>query len=161
MCAIGQINYLWANLDAVVSAAIVATMGIDPVEISIILGKLDTRAKVVKLQKIFEHRKDHSKATFLRKLTKQLDERKAFRNAMTHGFYMGHSDDGQHIWALPSSALVTANFSGSEMFVATEDEMVEHSQSIATALSDTLDFFDPASLRALFDLPARTQKGLR
>ncbi len=55
LLAIGTINYDWAQLDSFISGAYVFTLGIDPIEAGITIGRLDSRAKVEKLKKIYRH----------------------------------------------------------------------------------------------------------
>jgi hypothetical protein len=54
--ALAAVNLAWAHLDALVSAALFSIMGVDPVEFGIIVGRLETQAKLDKMLKILRHR---------------------------------------------------------------------------------------------------------
>ena len=43
---LGQVNYVWAQLDAVSSAAFASLLNLDPAELGIAIGRIETQAKI-------------------------------------------------------------------------------------------------------------------
>ena len=155
--AIGQINFAWSILDALVSAAFVATLGGDAVEIGVTLGRLETKAKVEKLKKIYRHRKSTSKVKALTHMAQEIEALKVLRNAITHGFYLGRSDQNEYCWSILPEFVITDESSANELFVATPQQMLDHAQRISLLATIVYQHFDKAELRKLFDVPSRVR----
>lgn len=153
----GQVNHAWAQLDALVSAAYVSTLNIDAVEAGITLGRLDAKAKTEKLKKIFRHRKNSAMADLMASISKALEDSKGLRNAMTHGYYLALTKEGEFLWAILPEFIIDDDFSGTQMFVATGPEINDHVSRILGLCGLVLERFGPQELRPLFDLPGRVR----
>lgn len=154
---IGLVNYYWAALDALTSAAYIAALKGDAIEIGVTLGELDTIAKVQKLKKIYTYRKDAVNTLKLAALAKSLDKLKPLRNAFTHGWYLGQTQEGEICYALMPQFVIDDEFAGTGFFSATQLEISEHVQGMAHAIGVITGMFEIEELRQLFDLPSRMQ----
>lgn len=144
-------------LDAVTSAAYVAVLKGDPVEIGVTLGQLETIPKINKLQTIFKYRKDVEKAKSLRTVAKELDKLKPLRNAVTHGWYLGESQHGELLYALLPHFVVEDDFAGTSFFCVTKPDIDLHLKKLIECLGIVFHLVDPKELRKLFDLPSRSR----
>ncbi|MDH3195063.1 MAG: hypothetical protein OEL78_01975 [Hyphomicrobiales bacterium] len=158
LLSIGWVNHSWAQLDAIISAVYVSTLNLDPVEAGITIGRIETRAKVEKLKKIYRHRKNKRAESIFTAISKTLDKERNLRNALTHGNYMGQTKKGEYIWIILPAFIVDDSFSGNEMFVSDDDKIMEHSKIIISLCGQLLEIFDPKEMRKLFDLPSRVRK---
>lgn len=157
LAAFGLINIGWAHLDAIVTSVMVDTMKADPVELGVLVGQLESTAKLKKLEKILLHRKDKTRSAVVRKVYKDLDKARSLRNAITHGAYIGHEDNDKFFFKLMASFLVPdeKNPSAIELFTITVDEIHKHVATINAARKSLLEHFDSAEQRKLFSLPTR------
>lgn len=152
--SIGIINYCWAELDAMVTASLVATTGIGAIETCILMGRLDERAKVQRLSKIFSHRSDKERFEVLKNAAKVLENQKDFRNAITHGKYLGVTKKGEYLWSLFPNVTIGSTESTTELFVAEIGEFTKHATEIMSIVIALRDLFEPSALGELFAVPS-------
>ena len=96
---LGKVNFTWAQLELISSGAYASLFKVDPIELGITIGRIETRAKIGKLHSIARHRRDKKRAATLAEIKKALSKLRSTRNAVTHGAYMGKSAQGDFFQA--------------------------------------------------------------
>jgi hypothetical protein len=151
------VQLAWANLDAFVSAAFVAALSGDPVEIGITLGRLETKAKLEKLKKIFRHRGNLAIVETLTEVGKEVEALRELRNAITHGFYLGYSRQAEFAWSILPEFVLNPGDAGTQLFLTTPREMIEHTQRVIALSEKVAGCFGEKELRRLFELPSHVR----
>jgi hypothetical protein len=158
---LGWVNFTWAQLDLIASGALASLLKLEPVELGIAFGRIETQAKIAKMHSITRHRRNKELAEILGQAKKELTRLRPMRNAVTHGAYIGKSDQGELLFRLPAEFLVDeSQDTAQELFVCTVPELKQHivdAGQIAVILRKE---FDSAEMRKLFDLPGRVRPTL-
>jgi len=152
----GMVNHAWATLDAFVSAAFIATLDIDAVEVGVTVGRLETKAKLEKLKKIYRHRRNGRMVELLTSIARVVEDNKGLRNAMTHGRYLAKTRKGEYLWSvLPEFLISEKAETANQLYVATDAEIMAHAQLITNQCELVLNNFDVEAMNRLFGLPTR------
>src|SRR5215208_5825475 len=139
MIALGTINFIWAQLDAIVSGALYSLMSVDPVEFGVIVGRLETQAKVGKMLKILRHRRDKPRIAVVISMKGELEELRPLRNAVTHGYYLGHTASDEYLWTLTADHIISeAAASANELFVAEPNDLASHGLRVGALATEIL-----------------------
>jgi len=129
---LGEVNYYWAQLDLVSSAAFAVLLKLDPAELGITIGRIETQAKINKMHAICRHRRNKDLAAFLANIKNELARLRPARNAVPHGAYIGKSNQGEFCFRLPAEFIVAEDEqTAHEMFVFTVFELQQHIMDVA------------------------------
>ncbi len=153
--AFGAVNLCWARLDAISTACLCTLNEIDPGEFIVLMGRLDALAKLRKIKQILEMRGDELRAKTIRQSLKQLETLKDDRNAITHGFYLGMTNEGSACIALYSEIeLGTDNTLGTKLTTLTREQLAGHVGALSNCTTTLCMIFDTEKLRGLLGLPS-------
>jgi len=158
MTILGYINHVWSQLDGLVSGALYSLMSVDPIEFGVIVGRLETQAKVGKMLKILRHRRDKPRIAVVISMKGELEELRPLRNAVTHGYYLGHTASDEYLWTLTADHIISeAAASANELFVAEPNDLASHGLRVGVLAQCIIDNFDGAKLSELLNLPTRVR----
>jgi hypothetical protein len=158
LALLGEVNYNWAQLDLISSGAYASLLALNPVEVGITIGRIETEAKIAKMRSIARHRRNNPMAKALFSVKKELARLRPTRNAVTHGAYIGKSGKGELFFKLPAEFIVDdGQDTAQELFVFTIEELQQHVMDIAKIALTLRKQFDTPEMRKLFDLPSRVR----
>ncbi|HKH27716.1 MAG TPA: hypothetical protein VKA61_05185, partial [Sphingomicrobium sp.] len=158
MSVLGYINHSCSQLDTLVSAALYSLMPVDPIEFGVIVGRLETQAKVGKMLKILQHRRDTQRVKTLIGVRKELEKLRPLRNAITHGYYLGDTASDEYLWTLTADHVIDdTNESANELFAAEAKDFADHGHRILRLFNLIVQNFDGAKMHELLNLPTRTR----
>jgi hypothetical protein len=159
MALLGFINYSWAQLDLISSGAFAGLLKLDPVELGITIGRIETHVKIAKMQSIARHRRDKKMAGSLSKVKKDLTRLRPTRNAVTHGTYIGKSGQGELCFKLPAEFIVEeTQDTAHQLFIFTVAELKQHILDITEVAVTLRREFDSEEMHELFGLPSRVRR---
>lgn len=155
---LGEISHAWAQLDLISSGAFACFLKLDPAEAGIVIGRIETQAKIAKMHQIARHRRETQMATFLSKTKKELTRLRPMRNALTHGAYVGKSANGELFFRMPAEFMVEDNYeTAHELFVYEIPEIQQHVMDVTRVAISLLQHFPRQEMQKLFDLPLRVR----
>jgi hypothetical protein len=158
LALLGSVNFTWAQLDLISSGALASLLKIDPAELGITIGRIETQAKIGKMHSIVRHRRDKKLAILLADAKKELTRLRPTRNAVTHGAYIGKSGKGELCFKLPAEFIVDdGQDTAQELFVFTSKELEKHVMDVTKVAIILRNKFDSEEMRKLFDLPGRVR----
>jgi hypothetical protein len=153
---LGTINHVWAQLDAVTSASLFSLTEMDPVEFGILLGRIETQAKLRKMLRILRHRKDKKLCRLVQGFIDELDKLRSTRNTITHGYFIGMTKRDEILFTLPSDLVVTdQKESATELVPLVPTDLIKHVSRLVKIFQDIRDNFDNEKMRRVFALPSR------
>lgn len=156
--ALGYVNFAWAQLDAIVAASLSVYLRMPPVDVGLLVGRVETDAKLKKLKKLALHRRDSDFAAKLARWLKTLKHHRPLRNAVTHGYFVGETSQAESIFSILPEFLVDPTEETAVGMVATTDlELYEHNKAVLNLATEIMNHFGADTLRPLFDLPARVR----
>jgi hypothetical protein len=121
----GRVNYAWAQLDLISTAAFASLLNLDPVELGMAIGRIETQAKIEKMREISRHRGADELSAFFANIKSQLKRLRPDRNAVTHGAYMGKTHKGELCFRLPAAFIVAEGGAGVIVEMRTPDQYRE------------------------------------
>jgi hypothetical protein len=152
----GSVNFCWAMLDVIITGAFCTIMDMDVVELGITIGRLDQEAKLARMIKILNHRKDHERAALLKSYLSELNPMKEHRNAITHGYYIGTTARGEMCFVLMADFRVgEGQPSANKMIVLTADDCGKEGLRLHEITLDLHKRFGGKRMLELLSLPAR------
>ena len=155
----GSVNHAWALLDLVSSAAFGALLKIDPSELGIIIGRLETQAKINKMHLIARHRRNKKIADALAPFKKDLADLRPMRNAIIHGVYIGKTKNDELCFRLAAEFIVDdGEETAHELFVVTPSDLAGHIAEVLRITATLINLFEIDAMRKLLDLRARTRR---
>ena len=159
LALLGAINFTWAQLDLISSAAFAALLKIDPVELGITLGRVETRAKIIKMHHVARHRRDKETAKSLSEVKKELARLRPARNATTHGSYLGKTNKGELLFKIPAEFIIDDGAdTAHELYVLTISELQQHIVDTTKVATGLMSAFPRAELEKLFYLRSRVRQ---
>jgi hypothetical protein len=157
----GEVNFTWAQLDLIVSGALATLLKIDPAELALILGRLESKDKIARMHSIVRHRRDKKLSSLLADLKKEVTCMRPLRNAITHGVYIGKTDAGEVLFKLPADFILDDNQeTAHQLFVCTIDELQQHIMYTTRVAVILRTEFDSEDMRRLFQLPVRARPNM-
>jgi len=157
---LGHINYAWAQLDLISSGAFAGMLKLNPIELGITIGRIETQAKIGKMHSIARHRRNKEQAALLAKLKRELTQLRPTRNATTHGAYIGTTGVGELLFKLPAEFIVDdVEDTAQELFVFTVKELEQHVMDVTRIALTLRAHFDSEEMQKLFALPSRVRRG--
>jgi hypothetical protein len=151
----GLVNIAWAQADVLASSALLDALPMDPIEFAHLVGPMDIRLKIAKLCGILLHRRDPRHAA-AKTILKQIDDGKEFRNAITHGFYVGRLESGEHFYQLFGHPLTDEEQpSAHKLFYFTSATLTEHVATTTRITNDLMALVSEPTRRLLLSPPAR------
>jgi len=155
----GSVNYAWAMLDLVSSAAFGALLKIDPSELGIIIGRLETQGKINKMHLIARHRRNKKIAEALAPFKKDLADLRPTRNAITHGVYVGKTAKTELLFKLPAEFIVDEDEETAQgLFVTTPSDLAGHITEVAKITTTLITLFEmEEEMRKFLDMRSRTR----
>jgi hypothetical protein len=160
LSVIGGINIAWAQLDTLLSTALFGLLEIDPIEFSIIVGRLDIQTKATKIREILDHRNTEQSGKQLivvKALLAELHKWRPDRNAIIHGYYVGRTQKHEYHFASLADPLTSDTGSHFKLFVYTLLELGKHLEAVSALLLSFLNDFDGnhARMHTLLNVPMR------
>jgi hypothetical protein len=156
----GFVNYAWSKLDIYVTAALASIMNVDPIEIVILVGRLESLGKLAKMESILRHRKD-ARYTICRDAKKGLEAVRLVRNAITHGDYNTTTDKGEVIYILSAEFFLRDDAeTENKMVVLTRDSFNQHLATVVDIAKKIQQAFDVRPALEKLDIPARVVEGV-
>jgi hypothetical protein len=156
LIAWGTINYVWAQVDVASTGALCSVLDIDGVEFGIVIGKLETEAKLSKIRKILIHRNNITQADKVESLRKILEKLRPTRNAITHGSYVGSSKELERFFSLPTEFLVgDGQECANALHVLKFSDVNDHVEGVVRVVTTLVEEFKGERLSALLSLPVR------
>ena len=153
---LGQVNYVWAQLDAVSSAAFASLLNLDPAELGIAIGRIETQAKIERMHAIARRRRNDDLSDLLTNIKSELNRLRPLRNAVMHGAYMGSANQDELCFRLSTDFIVAEDEqTAQKMFVLTIAELQQHVIDIAKIAASLSSKFD---VREMLDLPTRVRQ---
>jgi hypothetical protein len=150
----GAVNYFWARLDVWATGALGHVLNIDVVEVGILVGQLETLAKLQTIQKLLLHKKD-KRSKLLAEVIKTLDKLRPLRNAVTHGHYQGISTKGEVVFSIPTQFMVGDSPTANPMFVIYPNDILKHVEKDIECIWKIVAMFGFQKTHELLALPSR------
>ena len=150
----GAINYIWARLDIWTTGALGHVLNLDVIEVGILVGQLETLAKLQTIHKLLLHKKD-KRAVEVKNIIKVLGSLRPLRNAITHGHYQGITLKGEVLFSMPTNFMVGEHPTSNPLFVIYPKDPLAHVNKIIECIWKIVALFGFQKTQELLALPSR------
>ena len=150
----GAINYIWASLDTWVTGALASVLNADVVEVGILIGQLESVAKLKTICRLLKHRRD-ARVKEINTVINVVETLRPLRNAITHGHYLGSTSKKVVVFTIPTQFLIGDNPTASAMFVIYPSEATKHFERVVECIYKIIALFGFEKRHELLSLPNR------
>ena len=150
----GAINYIWATLDTWVTGALASVLNADVVEVGILIGQLESVAKLKTICRLLKHKRD-VRVKEINIIINILEPLRPLRNAITHGHYLGCTSKKEILFTIPTQFLVGDSPTANALFVIYPNEATKHFEKVVECIWKIVALFGLEKRHELLSLPNR------